>query len=83
MSPVPCIIEPLGNGDIPSGSLSYVLATAVFFFSSLMLTVPSPQRPEHFYGRVFMGLTKSLCLLKGDSLALLKTNFAKKPKNPV
>ena len=83
MGPVLCIFMSVGYFAILSAyfigilSISFIVITLCFF------TVPSPRGQEPSYGKAFLSPLKCLCLLQGASLALLKTNFAKKPKNPV
>jgi hypothetical protein len=83
MGPVPCILVPVSYSGILPVFLKHLLSIPAFFIVWHNHAVPSPQGQKPSFGRAFLDLTGSLCLLKGGSLALLKTNFAKKPKNPV
>lgn len=83
MGPVPFM--PIGAGfpvfvnDFP---LNAYFATILFFLwiTSPVLSLGGQQPP---FWEAFRRLPIFLCLLRGNSLVLLKTNFAKKPKNPV
>lgn len=80
MGPVPSI--PLLTGFLilqgPHGSCTTL---PVWFPAIYAPAAPSPR--GHAFGQATLQLPKCLCILKGCSLVLLKTNFAKKPKNPV
>jgi hypothetical protein len=83
MGPVPCVSVCSSYWCILPAFTKYLLFIPAFFYVWQSHLFPSPQGRKPSYGKVFLRFPKSLCLLKGASLVLLKTNFAKKPKNPV
>jgi hypothetical protein len=83
MGPVPCIFIPLSYFGILRAIPVSLLFIPTFFFGCFVHAVPSPQGQKPSYGKAFLHFPKILYVLKGSSLVLLKTNFAKKPKNPV
>lgn len=83
MSPVPFV--PIGASlpvFINDAPLNAYFATTLFFLW-IMHPVLSLGGQQPLFWEAFRRLPIFLCILKGNSLVLLKTNFAKKPKNPV
>lgn len=82
MSPVPFMTVCVGHQvylyDFP---VTLFFGTTLFLWINQSVHSPEGQHPP--FWEAFRKLPIFLCLLKGNSLVLLKTNFAKKPKNPV
>jgi hypothetical protein len=83
MGPVPCIFIPATRLGIRSYQPVDYFSIVTFFFPWMAHARPFARGQKLYYTKAVLPQPKCGCVLKGASLALLKTNFAKKPKNPV
>jgi hypothetical protein len=86
MSPAACLFVSYHLLHYPSACLSRITVSGAVQ-NCLFLTTPSrilsPYTYASSFGETLLCLGKARCLLMGQSLVRMKTNFAKKPKNPV